>query len=456
MTSVLFLAGSTSATGGVQSWLSRVATGLGERGVDVRVAVTSGPVAHRADLFIEAHPELDCTVVDGAALSRAHRIVEVRRCIDRHAPDVFIPLVVADGHLAACSAAAAGRTRYLLTLHGVTPGQMRDVAGHVGCAAAAASPSMIACRHMVRLGLAPERVHHIPNGADAAQSRVPAPADRPLRILMVGRLTQADKRARDVMDFAHALQRSGTPFDLTIAGDGPEADTIRAGTETLPVRMLGSVPLSQLYEQVYPQADVLIHFASSESFGIAIVEAMQHGVVPVVADYLGRRAEGFAVDGETAQVFPIGDVEAAAARVTALHQDRQRLARLSIAARALVSDRYAWRRSLDAWHRLVSETAAVPLARRTWSHPLAAQIDAPSFRMVHAARLLRRRVLGVPASMVGGEEWPWLEGPVTEADRQRYDALARELDYDSGASRGEMSGNCPATARNALPEGDLR
>ncbi len=84
-----------------------------------------------------------------------------------------------------------------------------------------------------------------------------------------------------------------------------ESDTLRVG-------YIGRLDLHVDHESIswtrlhgdYPQLDVILLFSETPN---VLVEAMQHGVVPVVARYRGLAAEGLVIDGETGLMFDDAD-----------------------------------------------------------------------------------------------------------------------------------------------------
>jgi glycosyltransferase involved in cell wall biosynthesis len=129
-----------------------------------------------------------------------------------------------------------------------------------------------------------------------------------------------------------ACARAG--LELVVAGDGPQADALRAGGGA---RFVGRVSAGELADLRARAALAIVPSRSAETFGLAAAEAMADGV-PVVATGVGALPE--LVDGE-GLVAP-GDVDALAAAARARFGDeeagRAGLARVrSLAAPAVVA-----------------------------------------------------------------------------------------------------------------------
>jgi glycosyltransferase involved in cell wall biosynthesis len=121
-----------------------------------------------------------------------------------------------------------------------------------------------------------------------------------------------------------------------MVGDGPERSPCERLARELGVadriRFLGK---QDQVEQLLPQCDVLLLPSEHEAFGLAALEAMACGVVPVAAQ-TGGIGE-LITHGEDGFLEPVGDVEAHASRVRELvaHHNRRR----TMAARALETAR---------------------------------------------------------------------------------------------------------------------
>jgi glycosyltransferase involved in cell wall biosynthesis len=129
-----------------------------------------------------------------------------------------------------------------------------------------------------------------------------------------------------------ACARAG--LELVVAGDGPQADALRAGGGA---RFVGRVSPGELAELRARAALAIVPSRSAETFGLAAAEAMADGV-PVVASAVGALPE---LVGGSGLVAP-GDVDALAAAARARFGDedagRAGLDRVrSIAAPAVVA-----------------------------------------------------------------------------------------------------------------------
>lgn len=193
---------------------------------------------------------------------------------------------------------------------------------------------------------------------------LPEPFDRRprrdlLRVLYVGRVVARQKRIFDLVPLAIGLRRRGVPFTLDVVGEGedrPELEA-RAALEAPEIRCLGLKRRHEVLE-LYRAYDVLVMCSEFEGMSVALMEAMAHGVVPVVTnvggavDLIVNEAEGF--------TWPVGDLEGAAERVAALWRDPRVLASCSVAARGRIAEHHAPAAALVRMREAVALAAGSP------------------------------------------------------------------------------------------------
>ncbi|HYO78599.1 MAG TPA: glycosyltransferase, partial [Thermoanaerobaculia bacterium] len=249
-----------------------------------------------------------------------------------------------------------------------------------------------------------EEVASVPGGV-APPRRLRQPHHTPLRLGYVGRIEQLQKRILDLPLLCEELERRDVPFTIRVAGGGTVVEELRARLPRM--QFDGWVSVDELYERVYPELDVFVHFAEWEGLTIAPREAMVHGVVPVVSRFIG--AEDFAHEVNSL-TFPIGDVAAAADCIERLHRDRALLERLSASARESQSGIRSEQGAIDAWAAMFR--AALARAARIGAALPVAPSDSGILSRLHIpppiaelVRRARRREHGDP-----GSEWPHWSG----------------------------------------------
>jgi glycosyltransferase involved in cell wall biosynthesis len=249
------------------------------------------------------------------------------------------------------------------------------------------------------------RVRHIPTSVPIPQS--PARDRQVLQaVAFVGRLDQEEKRVLDAIPLIRGLSDTGIAFHF--AGRGRSEATLREELRGENVIFHGHLEREALYRDLYPHMDGFIVFSEAEAGPIVAWEAIAHGVVPIVSDYVGRAEEGVIRDGETGIVFPVGDMEAAASRIRRLMGDGG-LAALSRNARRELPEAYKGGRFVSAWRDALQECVALP-ARRAAADRLPPLVSSGRLARLglglEAMSRLRRVVGAAPPIEDPGSEWP--------------------------------------------------
>jgi glycosyltransferase involved in cell wall biosynthesis len=256
-------------------------------------------------------------------------------------------LVHVHGDMAAMIAAPGLRQRPLVfTTHGLH--RLRRSTGLAGwvvrrrlrsAVAATARTICIACDERDDLAAAlPASLHRrlvvVANGVP-----VPAPvgpeqraqareavrlADDEVGVLFVGQLEER-KDPVGAIRAVETARRDGANLVLLIAGGGPLEQQVAAEAGA------GARPLGHREDlaDLYAAADVFLLPSHREGMSFALLEAMAHGLAPVVAEGTGN-AETV---GDAGVVFPAGDLGAMAARLSELAVDPDQRNRLGAAAR---------------------------------------------------------------------------------------------------------------------------
>jgi N-acetyl-alpha-D-glucosaminyl L-malate synthase BshA len=148
--------------------------------------------------------------------------------------------------------------------------------------------------------------------------------------------------------------RKHVPVRLLMVGDGPDRGAAEHLARTLGVAddvlFLGK---QNHVERLIPLAHVLLMPSEMESFGLAALEAMACGVVPV-ATRVGGVPE-LITHGEDGFLEGVGDIEAQAARVTALLSDDNLQYRMAKAGRWNAGERFCTDHIIPQYERYYEE-----------------------------------------------------------------------------------------------------
>ena len=187
-------------------------------------------------------------------------------------------------------------------------------------------------------GVPVERARQIPYGVQpisleqlAERSSEP---EHPLAIGYVGRIVQEQKRVLDFVPLVRELTNLNVSFQLEIIGDGPDRNDLERQLKAMgagkDVEFTGWLSPEKVKTKL-AALDVFLLLSDYEGLPVALLEAMAHGVVPVVTRIESGNTQ-LVRDGENGFVLPVGDAAGFAARLEALAGDREALAGLGRAA----------------------------------------------------------------------------------------------------------------------------
>jgi glycosyltransferase involved in cell wall biosynthesis len=237
-------------------------------------------------------------------------------------------------------------------------------------------------------------VHHFHGGAKIPATVTEKRNDSgPLKILYFGRLVRMQKRVHLFPEILKGLVSAGIPFEWTIVGGGPEFDNLKANLKTSRldqvVTIHGKVPADEL-EKLLSSHDVYLLASDSEGFPRSLLEAMGHGLVPVVT----RLSSGITevVDDATGRLVAADDVAGYAREIIFLHEHRSVLREMSLAAQKRVQSEFSIASEADQWDKLLKSRPPVSADwPKDWSiqPPLGME---KSFFFSPVARLFKRPI----------------------------------------------------------------
>ena len=403
--------------GGVERILESLGDGLPARGFEVIFGLAKGPRFHDPDRYRAEYPGLRTIDIEDASGRNAGRARAVQRAIEEVDPDLVLSARLYDVYPAAAALKLRGhRLRLAVTIQAYESEYFVDAARYAGFLDLCVTSGRLIARAAERFAKLPaERVVSIPGGiAPPLRTRTPR-STQPLRLGYVGRIETQQKRALDLADLLDELRRRGIAFTCDVAGSGAAEEELRRRLGThAEVTFHGWLSTEELYARVYPELDVMLHFAEWEGVTIAPREAMAHGAVPVVSRFVGLETEGQFLDEVNSLTFPVGDVQAAADAVARLDRDRALLERLSAAAAASQDGIRSEQGALDAWAAAFERTLALParigdaLPALPRERGRLAALPAPIAEV--GRRVLRRRMVHDDA----GSEWPHCSGITDE------------------------------------------
>ncbi|MBN9656851.1 MAG: glycosyltransferase family 4 protein [Acidobacteria bacterium] len=201
------------------------------------------------------------------------------------------------------------------------------------------------------------RLTVVPNGVPFPLAP-PARLACPLRIVAINRL-ESQKNPLALVRIAEicAHRMGHGAFQLRIIGDGPlrplvEREIRTRGLSSI-VRLLGTLPDCG---QELAAASLFLSAAHWEGMSLALLEAMAHGVVPIVSRVMGN--VDVVEDGVTGVLYCAGDLAAAARSICLLARDDSCRNRLALQARSTIERRFSASSTIGAYFALYRELAA--------------------------------------------------------------------------------------------------
>ena len=199
--------------------------------------------------------------------------------------------------------------------------------------------------------------HYLRHGVVMPRQVPPRGAhDRPLRLLYFGRLTNEQKRVHLFPTILAGLKQAGIPFQWTIVGEGNQRAILEPAMQSnVPgQKIIFSDPVS--YHEVpalLQNQDVFLLASDYEGLPLSLLEAMGHGLVPVISDLESGVRE--VVDSSNGMLVAVNNLEGYAQAIIYLHHHRSEFAAKSAAARARVQAEFSVEAMADRWLSVLTQ-----------------------------------------------------------------------------------------------------
>jgi glycosyltransferase involved in cell wall biosynthesis len=233
-------------------------------------------------------------------------------------------------------------------------------------------------QRLLKAGVRKEKIHIVRNGIDLRPFDNAAPSlrnlpskDAPI-VGLIGRL--ATEKGVDIFLRAAARVLAELPATkFVVIGEGPDREQLEILIDELQVRnnvfMLGR---RDDMPGVYASLDIMVSASRHEGLPMAILEGMASSR-PVVATAVGAVPEAV-VDGRTGVLVPSENVEALAAKIVALLNNRTQRENLGAAAKRLIEEEFsAERMTTDYLH--IYEQAIATKKQRVSAHSVSSAIS---------------------------------------------------------------------------------
>ena len=350
---------SAASFGGGERYVADLTNSLHERGHDLYLAVRS-----RSPLI--EHVQLPPAKIKTLPLRNALDVQsahELDRYVRKHEIEVVHAHMARDYSLAAYAARRNSHTKFVVTRHVLFP------LNRLHRQTLARAHRVIAVSNAVARELRRERITSderivvVHNGIDVSRfARVLAGFDRaeflrnrslPANCLLIGSIGELRtlKRHDDFIRAAAQIAPKFPSAQFVLAGvDSSSAGEVRKQLE----RLVSELHLTDRFrflgwlddaEKLLAAMDVFVSASETESFGLAIAEAMAAGSAVVATATEG--AQEVIEDQKTGLLVPIGNVERIAGAVATLLSNEEQRKELSLRAKETVAAKFSLRRMVD-------------------------------------------------------------------------------------------------------------
>jgi glycosyltransferase involved in cell wall biosynthesis len=351
---------SAQSLGGGERHLADLANGFVSRGHDVYVVVRPhSPLTHE----LKNVPEENVITLGLRNSLDAKSARDLSRLVRRNQIQIVHAHMARDYPLAAYAARMNTGAKLIITRHVLFPLNRLHRVTLAKVARIIAVSQAVASQLRADAVTPPERVSVVLNGIDVARfqaarqefnrrqflNRWELPEDS-LLVGTVGELTPLKGQEEFMRAAAQVLKQVPTAYFIIAGIDHSREKEHRARIQRLieeldlaeRVRLVGWL---EDLAQLYCALEVFVSSSRTESFGLALAEAMAAGAPVVATETEGARE--LIQSGETGLLVPIGDVDKLAEAVLKLLHDQEWRVRLGTEAQKDASERFSVERMID-------------------------------------------------------------------------------------------------------------
>lgn len=170
-------------------------------------------------------------------------------------------------------------------------------------------------------------------------------SDSPIRLLYAGRLEESAKKVSRLPKICRQLANLNIPFEMSIAGEGPEEENLRQSISQLPaatrssIHFLGALDTENL-KNAFLTHQIFLLVSSTEGLPMAMLEAMAARLCPVAMEIPSGVSEIIS-HNRNGMLVPQEDYTAFAQCIASLSREPKNLEAMRNAARELVVREYS-------------------------------------------------------------------------------------------------------------------
>ncbi|MDM8541599.1 glycosyltransferase family 4 protein [Desulfococcaceae bacterium HSG9] len=367
MKKLLICTQSYALHGGVENIVNDLCLELPQRGWETLLALGKGACYNDVERYRNQYPNVPIVEIDGVKGTRQSRSEALVKVIKKVKPDIVLSARLFDAYMVINKLKKHNRRIYFaVTVQAYEPPYFYDMNLFGETVDLCITSGNMIKKGIIHLSQLPENiVVSIPGGVRTPKKTVrPRTPGKTLRIGYVGRIEQEQKRISDIFPLLQELDLKQFSYRVDIVGTGLAEDKLRKKLKYWinigRVIFHGWRQQHELYNKFYPAMDCLVHFAHTEGVTIAPREAMSHGVVPIISQFTGLKAEGHFLHNINALTFPVGNIDVATENIQRLITEPELMKNLSSNAIQSQTGKYSFEGSMDTWAQALDECIKRP------------------------------------------------------------------------------------------------
>lgn len=426
MKRLLIISRCSEPRGGADRIVADLIRQLPDFGWNASLALTEGRLFNDPEKYSKFHKNLPFDSVNATLGTRRSRLRALAQVINESQPQIVLSMRVFDAYevVSALKMQSRQSPRLAIGVRAFEAPYFADLKRYAPFVdLCVTSGELIANTCCSFSGIERNRVFNVPGGVIAAtdaERRRARKIQTPVRLLYAGRLDMHQKRCQDLVALIRHLRDHGVEFRMTIAGAGPAEAELKAALQTEVtegiVQFTGWLSREVLYSTIYPQHDIFVHCAAWEGVTIAPREAMAHGLVPVISEFVGLKEECQFLHQKNSLTFPVGNTDLAAAHVKTLIDNPEVYRQYSDQAILSQTGRYSFAGSFQAWADALDQCLTLPAATANQLPRISNDATGrlAGIKLPAAFEDLVRKMLRRPVQHQSpGSEWPTSSGLLT-------------------------------------------
>lgn len=189
----------------------------------------------------------------------------------------------------------------------------------------------------------------------------------PKKILYFGRIVEEQKRISLLPKILTEMDNLSVDYNFTLAGDGPDLKRITKvlipWTKAGKVNIIGRLSQKKM-EKVLSTQEIFLLFSDYEGLPLSLLEAMAHGLVPVVSD-LGDDFKTLLV-GTGSKLVRSDNFKMYARAVSYLCKGNNKMSNISKKCRKRIERRFTIQAMICRWIKFLRKTGSYTKKKISW------------------------------------------------------------------------------------------